>query len=135
MVSSAQKEYAPAIVFSPPMPLTNEFYKETRASIQDAAKIHFKMYKSLGVKNTPMGEEYAKMIKHPEEVHNAEAMFGVEPTKNGEAIYSIKIITKDKEVKIFTLRVKDFIELSYFNDDKLKERHYQKGKEVFHELV
>ncbi|MFA6213724.1 MAG: hypothetical protein WC717_00405 [Candidatus Micrarchaeia archaeon] len=138
MATEAYKAPKPAISFSPPEKLTTEFYKETHAqNLQEAARIILNAYRDpFHAKGTPMGKELSYIMKNPEKVSDAQVLFGAEEKvrKNGAAIYSIKIAT-DSETCIFSLRVGDFTELSYFRNGELAERHYQKGSEVIHEII
>lgn len=137
MESEMYKARKSTIVFSPAVPLANDFYKNTSSeNLKEASKVLLHAYTDVfGVSNTPMGDKLTAIFKHPEKVLDGEAMFGVEPTKKkGEAIYSVKITT-ERETNIFSLRVGDFTELSYIKNDRLVERHYQKGKEVIHEIA
>ena len=136
MATEAYKERAPSISFSPPVRLTNDFYKnKSSENLGEAGLIILHSYSDVfGIKNTPMGEKLAYIAAHPGKIKDGQAMFGVEPAKKkGEAVYSVKITT-DSETSIFSLRVGDFTELSYMKDDKLVERHFQKGKNVVHEV-
>jgi len=137
MATEIYKAREPTIVFSPPVPLTTDFYQKTSAdNLREASKVLLHAYNDVfGVSNTPMGKALSSIHKSPEKVLDGQAMFGVEPgRKKGESVYSVKITT-EKETKIFSLRVSDFTELSYVKNDQLVERHYQKGKEIVHEIA
>jgi hypothetical protein len=135
MTSSAYGEHKQEIAFTHPMQLTNEFFKRTSfANIQEAAAIIYRVYaEDFGAKNTPMGEALSSIIKNPEKVPDGQAIFGVEQPKKSMAVYSIKVTTM-RETSIFSLRVAGFMEISYARNGELVERHYQKGKEVIHEV-
>lgn len=137
MTSEIYKERKSTIVFSPAIPLTNDFYKDTSSkNLKEASKVLLHAYTDIfGVSNTPMGIKLASIYQNPDQVRDGQAIFGVESTKKkGEAIYSVKITT-ERETNIFSLRVADFTELSYMKNNKLVERHYQKGKEIVHEIA
>jgi len=134
MATEIYKKHEPTFVFSPPTPLTNEFYKNNNTqNLEQACKILLSAYNEFNVKNTPMGNELSKILANPKKVPDAQAMFGISKEKK-DAIYSVKVTTEN-ETKIFSLRVgKDFTEISFMKNDELVERHLQKGKEVVNEV-
>jgi len=142
MATEAYKERQPPIVFSAPVPLTNEFYKESnKASLVNASTMILDTYRSLGAKKTPMENAISFIIKNPDKVHDSEAVAGIQKQKKGKAIYSVKVITssetkKDVDTQIFSLRVgKDSTEVSYVKNGELMELHRQQdGKGIIHEV-
>jgi hypothetical protein len=137
MAAEAYRKKEAEIAFSPPMPLTSAFYQKTSTeNLKEAANILLNtLHDSFGAKETPMDKALSRILKHPDKVRDAQAIFGVEPSNSrGEAVYSVKITT-DRETAIFSLRVsKDSTELSYFKNGGLVERHYQQGSEIVHEV-
>jgi len=141
MASEIYKKHEPTIVFSPPIHLTNEFFEKSHTtSLVNAANMVLDTYHSLGAKKTPMEEKILFIIKNPGKVHSSESIAGIQKQKNGDAIYSVEVITEGKankvDTQIFTLRVgKDSTEVSYVKNGELVELHCQQaGKGIIHEV-
>jgi hypothetical protein len=142
MAAEAFKEQKANIVFSPPVQLTNEFYKETSAkNLQEAAGVLLNAHQNLfHAGDTPMRKKLLFIKENPDKVVDGEAMFGVSPTKKkGDAIYSVKITEngkeKDKRSNVFLLYVSDReTSLSYFSNNELMEMHLHKEGQISHDI-
>ena len=142
MATEIYKEHKQAIVFSPPVHLTNEFFEKSHtASLVNASNVILDAYHSLGAKKTQMAAALASIVRYPARVHDSEAVAGIQKqAKKGEAIYSVKVITDSEtqkvDTQVFSLHVgKDFTEVSYMKNDELVELHrQQEGKGIIHEI-
>jgi len=141
MATELYTEHKSAIVFSPPVHLTNEFFeKSNKASLVNASTVILGAYHSLGAKNTPMGGALSFIIENPGKVNDSEAIAGIVKAKKGEAIYSVKVITgsetKKVDTQIFSLHVgKNSTDVSYMKNGELVELHrQQEGKGIIHEV-